>query len=456
MLDQAQPDGPDNLERFLPREAWPLADIQTDLPRIARDPKLTAAIAARRREIPTSHTLRCHDARDLSVLADESVQLVLTSPPYWTLKDYRDSDGQLGHIEKYGEFLAELDKVWRHCFRVLVPGGRLIVVVGDVCLSRRKNGGRHTVVPLHASIQEHCRSLGYDNLAPIIWHKIANAAYEVQGGGGGFLGKPYEPNSVIKNDIEFILMQRKPGGYRSPSIAARVLSVISAENHRVWFQQIWHGVTGASTKDHPAPYPVELAERLIQMFSFVGDTVLDPFAEDLASAASRRPAAPSAAPREAFRCPAERRVWLGKRSSLSGGLPATDAGGSARMPPLRTSTGTSPRSSGASERNPMKLLRDYQGLAIRLTDERLAHILEHPEMAGLAQAIEETLLQPERVIESFSDPTAKLHYRYYAKTLVGGKYLCVVVKTVDVDAFVLTAYLTDKIKRGISIWPKDA
>jgi len=103
----------------------------------------------------------------------------------------------------------------------------------------------------------------------------------------------------------------------------------------------------------------------------------------------------------------------------------------------------------------MKLLRDYQGLAIRLTDERLAHILEHPEMAGLEQAIEETLLQPERVIESFSDPTAKLHYRYYAKTLVGGKYLCVVVKTVDADAFVLTAYLTDKIKKGTSIWPKD-
>jgi hypothetical protein len=104
----------------------------------------------------------------------------------------------------------------------------------------------------------------------------------------------------------------------------------------------------------------------------------------------------------------------------------------------------------------VKILRDYQGLAIRLTDERRAHILEHPEMVGLEQAIEDTLLQPERVIESFSDPTAKLHYRYYEKTLVGGKYLCVVVKTVDADAFVLTAYLTDKIKNGISIWPKDA
>jgi DNA modification methylase len=132
------------------------------------------------------------------------------------------------------------------------------------------------VIPLHASIQEHCRSLGFDNLAPIIWHKIANAVYEVDGG-GGFLGKPYEPNSVIKNDIEFILMQRKPGGYRSPSLAARVFSVIPADKHKVWFQQIWTGLTGASTKLHPAPYPVELAERLIQMFSFVGDTVLDPF-----------------------------------------------------------------------------------------------------------------------------------------------------------------------------------
>jgi DNA modification methylase len=193
------------------------------------------------------------------------------------LKEYRHSDGQLGHVETYDDFLAELDRVWAHCFRALVPGGRLIIVVGDVCLSRRRNGGRHTVVPLHASIQEHCRVLGFDNLAPIIWHKIANAVFEVENGSGGFLGKPYEPNAVIKNDIEFILMQRKPGGYRSPSLPTRVLSVISAENHREWFQQIWTGLTGASTKNHPAPYPLELAQRLVRMFSFVGDTVLDPF-----------------------------------------------------------------------------------------------------------------------------------------------------------------------------------
>ncbi|MBX3413629.1 MAG: site-specific DNA-methyltransferase [Pirellulales bacterium] len=208
----------------------------------------------------------------------DSVHLVLTSPPYWTLKEYRDSDGQLGHVDDYEEFLDELDQVWQRAFDALVPGGRLIIVVGDVCLSRRKNKGRHTVVPLHASIQERCRKIGYDNLAPIIWHKIANAVYEVENGnGGGFLGKPYEPNAVIKNDIEFILMQRKPGGYRKPSVTSRVLSLISEAQHREWFQQIWQGLTGASTKDHPAPYPVELAERLIRMFSFAGDTVLDPF-----------------------------------------------------------------------------------------------------------------------------------------------------------------------------------
>lgn len=270
------PQDTDRLAAHLPGELRSLDDPQTDLPRIAKDRRLTGMIESVLRDISTEHDLRQGDARSMD-LEPESVHLVLTSPPYWTLKEYRDSDGQLGHVEDYEQFLAELDAVWKSCFRALVPGGRLIVVVGDVCLSRRKNNGRHTVVPLHASIQEHCRQLGFDNLAPIIWHKIANAVYEVENGGSGFLGKPYEPNAVIKNDIEFILMQRKPGGYRSPSIATRILSVIPEERHREWFQQIWQGLTGASTKNHPAPFPIELAERLIRMFSFVGDTVLDPF-----------------------------------------------------------------------------------------------------------------------------------------------------------------------------------
>ena len=238
---------------------------------------MPAVIESAVRGVPTQHDLYLRDARDMRFLTPDSVHLVLTSPPYWTLKEYRRGDGQLGFVSDYEEFLAELDKVWKQCFDALVPGGRLICVVGDVCLSRRKNRGRHTVVPLHASIQEHCRTLGFDNLAPIIWNKIANAVYEVENGSGGFLGKPYEPNAVIKNDIEFILMERKPGGYRAPSVTTRVLSVISAENHKKWFQQIWTDVRGASTREHPAPYPTELAERLVRMFSFVGDTVLDPF-----------------------------------------------------------------------------------------------------------------------------------------------------------------------------------
>lgn len=261
---------------FLPESLRLLEDPQTAIPGIAKDPRLTAEIDAAVQNLPTHHRLIRGDSRDLSRISAGSIHLVLTSPPYWTLKQYRACEGQLGEVENYDDFLLELDKVWEHCFRLLVPGGRLICIVGDVCLSRRKNNGRHTVVPLHASIQEHCRKIGFDNLAPIIWHKIANAAYEVENG-SGFLGKPYEPNAVIKNDIEFILMQRKPGGYRKPDVPARILSVISDDNHRKWFQQIWTGLTGASTRNHPAPYPLEIAERLIRMFSFVGDTVLDPF-----------------------------------------------------------------------------------------------------------------------------------------------------------------------------------
>lgn len=265
-----------DLSSFVPRELTDLGDPQTAIPRLAKDEHAVRIIEDAVRAVPTTHRLHLGDARNMPGLKPESVHLVLTSPPYWTLKEYRDSHAQLGHIEDYEQFLQELDRVWKRCFEALVPGGRLICVVGDVCLSRRENNGRHTVVPLHASIQEHCRRLGFDNLAPIIWHKISNAIYEVEGG-SGFLGKPYEPNAVIKNDIEFILMERKPGGYRNPDISTKVLSLISSENHKKWFQQIWTGVTGASTKDHPAPYPTELAERLIRMFSFVGDTVLDPF-----------------------------------------------------------------------------------------------------------------------------------------------------------------------------------
>ena len=247
---------------------------QKTIPRLARDRTALREIQRAVREVPTVHRLSVGDARCLEQVADESVHLVVTSPPYFDLKKYPDHQSQLGDLHDYEIFVKELGRVWAQCHRVLVKGGRLIVVVGDVCRSRRDHG-EHQVIPLHASIAETCRELGFNNLATMIWHKISNARFEVENG-TSFLGKPYEPNAVIKNDLEFILMQRKPGGYRRPSEAMRVLSLISASDHRAWFNQIvtFHG---ASTRAHPAPYPLDLVEPLIRMFSFVGDTVLDPF-----------------------------------------------------------------------------------------------------------------------------------------------------------------------------------
>lgn len=223
----------------------------------------------------THHKLIQGDARDMSYIPDESIHLVVTSPPYWTLKKYNDNPSQMGHIAEYERFLEEIQKVWNEVYRVLVPGGRLVCVVGDVCLSRRGNKGRHVVVPLHADICVACRKIGFDNLNPIIWHKISNASYEVKGN-SRFLGKPYEPNAIIKNDIEFILMQRKPGGYRKPTPEQRQMSRLEKEEFSKWFRQFWT-ISGASTKSHPAPFPLELAYRIVRMFSFWADTVLDPF-----------------------------------------------------------------------------------------------------------------------------------------------------------------------------------
>ncbi len=222
----------------------------------------------------TKHILYHADARNIEYIKSNSVHLVLTSPPYFNLKEYRRGKNQLGVIEDYQQFVNELEKIWAECYRILVPGGRVVCVVGDVCLSRRKFG-RHVVLPLHSDIAVSCRKIGFDNLNPILWHKISNASFEANTT-SSILGKPFEPNAIIKNDVEYILMERKPGGYRKPTQKQRDESRMTKEEFQNWFSQIWE-LPGASTKNgHPAPFPLDLATRLVKMFSFVGDTVVDP------------------------------------------------------------------------------------------------------------------------------------------------------------------------------------
>ena len=226
-----------------------------------------------------THHVKQGDARDLGFLRPESVHLIVTSPPYFNLKPYNHDCGgkQLGRIEDYDQFLTELDKVWSECFRVLVPGGRICCVIGDI-LVPRKIDGRHRILPLPADIMVRSRAIGFDTLTPILWLKIGNRTNEAGGGSSGYYGKPYQPGAIIKNDFEHIVMLRKPGGYRSTTMLQKSLSMLQRDEMDGWQRPFWSDIRGASLRNgHPAPYPVELAERLTRMYSFAGDVILDPF-----------------------------------------------------------------------------------------------------------------------------------------------------------------------------------
>jgi modification methylase len=259
----------------------PAADNESGAP--AALLKANRALRARRWPAPfdrTLHTMILGDARDLRVIATESVHLVVTSPPYFNLKAYAsDARGrQLGRMGDYEAFLDELDRVWRECARVLVPGGRICCVIGDILIPRRADG-RHRVLPLPSDIQVRGRKNGLDNLTPILWFKIGNRTNEAGGGSSGYYGKPYQPGAIIKNDHEHIVMLRKPGGYRTTPMIQKALSMLQRDEMDAWMRPVWSDIRGASLRDgHPAPFPSELAERLIRMFSFAGDTILDPFA----------------------------------------------------------------------------------------------------------------------------------------------------------------------------------
>lgn len=224
---------------------------------------------------PTVHRIILGDCRRMPEIADQSAHLIVTSPPYANLKQYAPGNpDQLGDVVDYEEFLDELDRVWSECFRMLVPGGRVCCVVGDVNIARSK-GGRHHVLPLASDIRVRARRLGFDNLQGIIWYKVANIKLEASRS-SRYLGKPNLPNGIVKNDIEHIVFLRKPG-YRSPSGDMEEQSFIPTDEYARLYRSIWDDIRGASLKDHPAPFPLEIAARLIRMFSFVGDVVVDPF-----------------------------------------------------------------------------------------------------------------------------------------------------------------------------------
>jgi len=222
----------------------------------------------------TEHVIFLKDSRSMDDVEDRSVHLVVTSPPYWNLKRYPEHPSQLGNIDDYYVFLEELDKVWSECFRVLIPGGRLCIVVGDICLSRRKHG-RHRVLPLHSDTIKSCLEIGFDYLSPIIWYKVTNVKTEAKRS-TYCLGRPNGPNSIVKNEIEYILVFRKPGPYRKINREVEQLSKLTKKEYTEYFKQIWR-LSGDSYNPHPAAFPLQIPYRLVKMFSYVGDCVLDPF-----------------------------------------------------------------------------------------------------------------------------------------------------------------------------------
>lgn len=212
------------------------------------------------------------DCRRMPELAAGSIDLVVTSPPYWQIKDY-GSPGQIGFGQSLHEYLRDLTRVWTECIRVLREGGRLCVNIGDQ-FARASVFGRYRVIPLHAEIICQCAEAGFDSMGSIIWRK--KTTVNTTGGAVVMGSYPYPPNGVVEIDFEYILLFKKPGKARAPSREIKEQSVLTREEWKSWFSGHWD-VGGARKDGHDAPFPQEIPRRLIRMFTFCGDTVLDPF-----------------------------------------------------------------------------------------------------------------------------------------------------------------------------------
>ena len=221
----------------------------------------------------TEHRIIFGDSRSLNQIEDKSVQLIITSPPYWQLKDY-GTDDQIGFNDSYEDYINNLNLVWKECDRVLADGCRLCINIGDQ-FARSVYYGRYKVIPIRTEIIRFCESLGMDYMGAIIWQKTTTMNTS---GGGAIMGSfPYPRNGILKMDYEFILLFKKLGNAPKPTKEQKEQSAMTKEEWGQYFSSHWN-FNGVKQTGHIAMFPEELPKRLIKMFSFVGETVFDPFA----------------------------------------------------------------------------------------------------------------------------------------------------------------------------------
>ncbi|MDR1497113.1 MAG: site-specific DNA-methyltransferase [Puniceicoccales bacterium] len=220
----------------------------------------------------TTHTIINGDSRDMGELPDESVHLIVTSPPYWQLKDY-GADAQIGFNDTYETYVNNLNLVWRECFRVLHNGCRLCVNIGDQ-FARSTYYGRYKIIPIHAEVIRACENTGFDFMGQIIWQKTTTMNTS---GGAAIMGSfPCPRNGIVKLDFEYILLFKKQGTAPTPTREQKETSKMTTQEWNTFFNGHWY-FAGAKQEKHLAMFPEELPRRLIKMFSFPGETVLDPF-----------------------------------------------------------------------------------------------------------------------------------------------------------------------------------
>lgn len=220
----------------------------------------------------TWHKIINGDSRQMAELVDSSVHLVVTSPPYWQLKDY-GADNQIGFNDSYENYINNLNLVWKECYRVLYDGCRLCINIGDQ-FARAVYYGRYKVIPIREEIIKFCESIGFDYMGAIIWKKVTTS--NTTGGGVQMGSYPYPRNGILKLDYEFILIFKKLGDAPKPTKEQKERSKMTADEWNTYFAGHWN-FAGIKQNGHIAMFPEELPTRLIKMFSFVGETVLDPF-----------------------------------------------------------------------------------------------------------------------------------------------------------------------------------